>query len=104
MRRLAVLLVVALPCALLACGSDQTAAYNPPPLNIDAGGDASSSHPLDGGGTDAPGTDGTSPAPDGVAPADGSGPDSGTLPGDASTLSTCPQTFSLPDMGYTTVV
>ena len=95
----AVVLLAAAPVAVLACGSDQSSSFAPPPIIEygDDGGasrDASSGPPRADGGPDAaPGNDAAMTSDGGQPPAP-----------DAATPSTCPQTFTLPDNGYTTVV
>ncbi len=93
-----VLVVLAgLPLALVACGSDQVS----PSSTEDGGGDGSPYIPPDGGsasdsatGADGGSTDGSSGSHDGSTGKHDAAPPP----------STCPETFSLPDNGYTTVV
>jgi glycosidase len=93
LRRVILCFVTALPLALLACGASSTAAYKPPPLLSDSGADGSSST-VDGGSGDASTHDGSPGSGDGSVAPDGS----------IVTPTTCPETFTLPDNGYTTVV
>jgi glycosidase len=89
----------------IACGVDTSPAeYNPPSLGNGNGGDGGSSGSgtgSSGGGNPPPGTDGGLPASEGggVGPGDGASDDASFVP-----PATCPETFSLPDNGYTTVV
>jgi glycosidase len=92
LRRVILCFVPALPLAFLACRSDDASPYKPPPLLSDSGVDGS---PATGDGGSGEATTG-----DGAASGDGSvSPDGGST----VTPTTCPETFTLPDNGYTTV-
>ena len=77
-----------LPLAFLACGSNGAAPYKPPPLIA-----------LDGG------SDGMPIVGDAGGGETSTGSHDGSVPQDAApiTPTTCPESFSLPDDGYTTV-
>jgi glycosidase len=92
MKRFIPCFLAALPLAVFACGSDQTAPYSPPPL-LDSG--IGTGSPADGGTGDGS----SNPPPDGSAGSDGSTPSPEAAPPPA----TCPEAFTLPDQGYTTV-
>jgi glycosidase len=103
-------LLTTLPLSFLACGSDQIAQHDAGGF-ADAGVDARSA--LDGGerGKDATTRDGGEPdggRRDGSRPSDGSteadGASDSTPNADAAPPTTCLETFSLPDMGYASVV
>ena len=91
LRRVILCFVTALPLGFLACSSEQASPYEPPPL-LDGGGDDASSN-ADGGSGDGSTHDGATGLGDGAVSPDGS----------TVTPTTCPETFSLPDNGYTTV-
>jgi len=99
MSRVVLCVVAAIPLALLACSSTNgPSGYVPPPLGIDAGGGGNGAQDGSPGTPGSPGSDAS--ADDGSAiPNDGSmgTMDAGPPP------TTCPETFSLPDNGYTTV-
>ncbi len=91
LRRVILCFVTALPLAFLACSTEQGSPYKPPPL-LDGGGDDASSN-VDGGSGEGSTHDGSTGLGDGAVSPDGS----------TVTPTTCPETFSLPDNGYTTV-
>jgi glycosidase len=112
MKRLALHCIAALPLTLLACGSNQVAAPDGGDSATFPGADAGQAKDATGG------KDSTTPigSKDGATPdatKEGSaGPDAsldaptstGDSGGDAGVPTTCPETFSVPDNGYTTVV
>ncbi len=91
LRRVILCFVTALPLGFLACSTEQASPYEPPSL-LDGGGDDASSN-ADGGSGDGSTHDGATGLGDGAVSPDGS----------TVTPTTCPETFSLPDNGYTTV-
>ena len=94
LKRACFTLLTALPLAVLACGSDAVSGSSSPDGGTDGspgfeagpGSGDSGTGPHDGGGTS---PDGSSTTSDGGVP---------------PPPTTCPQTFTLPDQGYTTVV
>jgi glycosidase len=96
LTRAALCLVTTLPLALLACGSDQVQSPGG-----DGGQDDGALFPPDAGAGDASaGPDGSSAAPDGSTGSKDGSPGS---PEAAPPPTSCPETFSLPDNGYSTV-
>jgi glycosidase len=107
--------------SLAACDSDQAgttdagvvhsdaAKIGPPGQQPDAAatkdaGDAAKATPDATSTGDASGAPDASTAPDSVAPIDGTaGSDGAQGEGGSGALTTCPETFTLPDKGYTTV-
>ncbi|MGD0526796.1 MAG: alpha-amylase family glycosyl hydrolase, partial [Polyangiaceae bacterium] len=97
LRRVILCIVAAVPLACVGCSSEQASPYHPPAL-LDGGyvgADGSSSGHGDGGSSgDGSLPDGSTGSPDGSI-----GPDGGAI----VPPTTCPETFTLPDSGYTTV-
>jgi glycosidase len=92
LRRVILCFVTALPLAVFACSAPQASPYTPPPLS-DGGGVDGSSNTLDGGSGEGSTThDGATGSSDGAV-----------SPEAAPPPTTCPETFTLPDNGYTTV-
>jgi len=111
MRHVALPLVAALSLALaLPLGGCSSSSKTSGGEGPDAGGDTGLPGTGDSAtGADAPGGDSTSGGPDGGAGGDATAGDtnegdSAPFTFDAAVPATCPQTFTLPDNGYTTVL
>jgi glycosidase len=99
----AVLVVVAASLAPIACGSSVSSTYNPPPLT-GIGSDGGSGTGPGTTGSNGDGSAGSQGDGGGGSGDGGAGGQEGGADSSIVTPATCPQTFSLPDNSYTTVV